>query len=276
MPLANAVHKAGQLAKSILVLCSPGLALSWVIPWKRRSICDKAIEPAYPNPLPTDRIDIWNGPTIKQPPTCRLLRLPPELRHIIFEMAVGNRLVHIELVLKEPQLDRYIIQTTCYTPCERLGRPNLRDRAEDISIALLLTCRAIYVEALPIIHRRNTFSFYLRDFPRVIECGLGEYCLPEIRKIYFRQNSPAVSWHAALEMLERMRLDTLTLQFGTDDWDFLGASNTWGRCLFGLRHLRNLVIVFPGVPADSPLKLERTRIAQEFRALMIGFGAQVE
>ncbi|KAF8166574.1 hypothetical protein K438DRAFT_1856983 [Mycena galopus ATCC 62051] len=206
-------------------------------------------------PTLPDRID---GPMVEQP-TCRLLQLPLELRHLIFEMAVANRLFHIELAPTDEWSNCYIIKATCYVPPERPGTPkDLWDAAESIPLALILTCRAVYVEALPIIHRRNTFSFHLGQFPH-------------IREIYLYHPKHPVSsfiWETAFDILRHMRLDTLILELHSNDCAVV-YNDAWRRRLLAIRNLRNLDIFFQ-CTEDSPLPPEAAQAIKEIHDLMIG------
>ncbi|KAJ7881193.1 hypothetical protein B0H13DRAFT_2667686 [Mycena leptocephala] len=260
MPFAKTLQKAAFFVLSPVVCC-----------WPRRRR-DEIYLVRYPSALPADRIDIARSrPTIKQPPTCHLLRLPPELRRIVFEMAVGHRLVHLEMVILERN---YILHTACYALSE--AQDILNDMpipADKIPIALLRTCRSVYVEVLPTIHTRNTFCFQLGDFPAAIQSGLGMYCLPDIRNLYLYHNYPTTSsefvWARAHRILRRMRLETLTLRFGSkvDPSDF-SVEKGWFRDLLIFRdwHLRSLDIFFRiGSLAGGPLPMTQT-----LRDLMIG------
>ncbi|KAJ6580873.1 hypothetical protein B0H19DRAFT_1112676 [Mycena capillaripes] len=148
MPFAIA-----ELAKlySQIVICSPILVLRCVVRRtgrrQRQGCVRELLVLPYPSPLPTDRIDIGrNQPATEQdqPLSCRLLHLPPELCRLIFEVAVGNRLVHLKMVPN-----------------------NLLIPVDQIPVALLLTCRSVYPEVLPI--RQNTFYFHLKDFQPAIQ-----------------------------------------------------------------------------------------------------------
>ncbi|KAJ7308569.1 hypothetical protein DFH08DRAFT_490302 [Mycena albidolilacea] len=283
MPLADTVRTIGKLATrcSLLFVCSPCLALQWARRRKRHGgRVTVSVELSYPTPLPVDRIDICrNGPILEQP-TCRLLQLPPELRHLIFEIALANRLVHIQLV-PSAQFDRYILRTTCY-PAEWLSAPNdpgIVDPPDDIPVALLLACRAVYVEALPIMHHQNTYYFNLRDLPDILQCSLGQYCLPEIRKLYIHQDFsfrvPTVGlWDSVFETLQHMCLEVLTLEFTVDSAQVhregFPVDNAWRLGLLAIRHLRTLNIFFQTLGPDSPLDAEKIIDVQAFRDLMIG------
>ncbi|KAJ7308549.1 hypothetical protein DFH08DRAFT_900200 [Mycena albidolilacea] len=274
-------REAAKLTKSYILhaLCSPYLALlnrrRWRLkrPTRRRSTHMKG---PYLTPLPTDRIDILNQsrPMVAQPSTCRLLRLPPELRELIFEIAVGNRLVHIKRV--PVGYDGRSIYASFYVRPEKPDTPNslrMLDPADDIPVALLLVCRAVYVEVFPIILRQNTFFFCLRDFPHIIQCGLGQYCLTELRSIHLGKDDwSSPSWDVAFKILHRMRLDSLALEFDANAAAYLtpvSFANENCRRLLAIRHLRNLDIFFLE-PHPHAVHPESDQITKAFRDLMIG------
>ncbi|KAJ7147618.1 hypothetical protein C8R43DRAFT_1010142 [Mycena crocata] len=280
MHFENAVHRAAEHVKlySLVALCSPCLLL-WCIAkgWSPRS--GRRPRLPYPNPLPTDRIDIGRDqPLLEQPPTCHLLRLPPELRCLIFEMAVGNRLVHLELV-ENKRLRQLMIRTACYAPLGPQTPNPLLVPAEMIPVGLLLACRQVYLEVLPILHQRNTFYFYLEDFRPAIQCGLGQYCLPDIRRVYLFHSYPdgpwARPWEPAFLTLQKMpRLDTLALEFEILEWTDVhprtfSIDNAWCRNLLETRGLRSLDIFFRGGnPVDNPD--HRETVERTLRELMVG------
>jgi len=286
MSFASAIHKAFEFAKlySLIAISSPCLLLQCAARGgtrRRRHGC--AFVLPYPSPIPTDRIDIGQKqPLMEQPPTCLLLHLPPELRHLIFEMAVGNRLVHLQMVPNE-RVDELMVRATFYMPSEAPDTPNpMLVPAERIPVAILLSCRQVYLEALPIMHQRNTFHFSLEDFQPAVQYGLGQYCLPDIRSVYLYHSYPerplTRRWDPAFLTLQQMRLDALTLEFEILEWTELhprtfSVNNAWCRNLLAIRDLRTLDIFFRhGNPADCPM--HRETIKQTLGELMIGAEAE--
>ncbi|KAJ7114127.1 hypothetical protein C8R44DRAFT_984662 [Mycena epipterygia] len=287
MPSANAILRAAEHAGLylLLVLCSPCLCLRFVTRRRGWRGCGGVMEPIvlpYPSPLSTIRIDIGRDqPPIEQPRTCHLLHLPAELRDLILEMAVGNRLVHLDMVPNQ-EIDALIMQSTCYAPSEEPDTPNpLLIAADKIPVALLLSCRQVYLEALPIMHQRNTFYFYLKDFQSTIQCSLGEYCLPNIR-LHDRGVQTIMPWEHAFLTLQQMRLTALTLEFSRGlHWtklqpNIFSVDNAchWCRSLLAIRGLRNLDIFSryrnpygPGHP------MYRETVIQTLHELMIGLEA---
>ncbi|KAJ7173478.1 hypothetical protein C8R46DRAFT_1082933 [Mycena filopes] len=281
MLLANTVHRAAETAKlwSHVVVCSPFLLLwrvskrRWRLGRLNQGSARELFVLPYPSPLPTNRIDIAQRRAIEQPPSCRLLHLPLELRRIIFEFAVGNRLVRMRMVPNE-RMDQFVIQTACYRPSVAPDTPNkLLFPADKIPVALLLTCRSVYVEALPLIHQRNTFYFHLEDFQPALQSGLGQYCLKDIRNVYLYHSYPdrplMRRWDSAFATLQQMRLDTLTLEFEILEWTEVhphtfSLDNDW--------RLRSLDIFFRnGNPPDCPR--HREAITRTLCDLMVEPGA---
>ncbi|KAJ7483295.1 hypothetical protein FB451DRAFT_1393407 [Mycena latifolia] len=287
MPLASAIDRFTELARlySLVALYGPWLFL-WCVarrPSRRRrhgGVPELLVLP-YPRRIPTDRVDICPN-QIAQPPTCYLLHLPTELRYLIFEMATGNRLVQLRMV-PDHRIHELRIHTTCYGPSEEPDTPNtllvtLLVPTDKISFALSLSCRQVYFEALAVMHGRNTFHFYLEDFLPAIQCELGDYCLPDIRRVYLSSRYPdrplMWQWAPAFVALRRMGLHTLTLEFAILEWTELHPStfsvdNAWCRSLLAIRDLHHLHILFrDGNPPDSPM--HREYATQILCDLMIG------
>ncbi|KAJ7780174.1 hypothetical protein DFH07DRAFT_794067 [Mycena maculata] len=287
MPFANALHRVAEFATlySLVAICSPCLFLWCITGGKRRrsSVRELFVLP-YPCPLPTDRIDICQNKPVEQLPACHFLHLPAELRYLIFEMAVGHRFVHLQL---EPNrcINELVVRATCYMPSEDPHRPNsMLVPADNIPVALLLSCRQVYLEALPIMHQKNTYHFHLEDFHPAIQYGLGQYCLPNIRSIYLYHSYPerprTRSWDPTFRILQQMRLDALTLEFEILEWTELhprtfSVDSAWCRSLLAIRGLRILDIFFrSGNPPDRPMY--RETVVQTLRELMIGAEADVK
>ncbi|KAK7031642.1 hypothetical protein R3P38DRAFT_2619976 [Favolaschia claudopus] len=288
MDLAETAGEVVELtaAYSLTLLCCPCIALRYLLrSMKRhgRATYSHPLLPRYPDKLPLNRLDILSGTIVAPSPSCHLLQLPPELRHQIFELAVGNRLVRVQLVPNDG-FDAYILQTTCFlhhgfknsdTPLTLWAL----ETAEPIPVALLLSCRSVYTEVLPILYGRNTVLCYMRDFPRIIECGLGMHVLPEIRHLYFQQphflslsNSSPV-W----PMLESMQLNSLTVEFFTllrvefDNMKWTRYLQVFrlddfsAHALLALPNLRNLNIIFRSDHLDPPVPAERAFDSQTFQ-----------
>ena len=134
--------------------------------------------------------------SISSQPDCRLLSLPPELRHRIYELALGGGIMHITHTAGRLAHHKY--ETTfndekqlpvinCFqAPWYPHGnwytddhikwsahyeRIPLSDQFSKNSASLLRTCRAIYREAHSVLYTHNIFSVsepivleYLRDY----------------------------------------------------------------------------------------------------------------
>ncbi|KAJ7860416.1 hypothetical protein B0H14DRAFT_2744690 [Mycena olivaceomarginata] len=139
--------------------------------------------------------------------------------------------------------------------------PRMVDPLDDIPVALFLACRAVYVEALPIMHRQNTYYFGLRDLPDILQCSLGQYCLPEIRKLYIHQDyffrfPPVGLWDSVLTL-------EFTVDSGQVRREGLRVDKAWRLGLLAIRHLRTLNIVVQTLGPDSSLDAEKIIDADE-------------
>ncbi|KAJ7184622.1 hypothetical protein C8R46DRAFT_1064657 [Mycena filopes] len=199
-------------------------------------------------PLPKTRIDIRQLPMVVQPDTCYLLQLPLELRQRIYEDLLGGRLIRIELLPGEFEGVPASILPSYYTPDDDLARGAVPiDRrvlaADFISPQLLRSCRQVYIEALPVLHQRNTFHLPADHLATVVDGALGSYCLPDIRSVYlecniYPQDGPP---DTVVPLLRRMGLRRLAFEM----------------------NLQRLEMWYPG---DQD-------IVQRFRTLMIGSDA---
>ncbi|KAK7031627.1 hypothetical protein R3P38DRAFT_2924846, partial [Favolaschia claudopus] len=173
-------------------------------------------------------------------------------------MAVGNRLVHIQFVLKN-EVYAYDIKATCYA-----FSPLSMDTALDLSaletvdaipVALLLSCRSVYQEEFAILYRQNIFCLSLWDLVPIVGCAWGTYVLPKIRRIYLHQILCPPS-NYDFDMFLNMHLDSLTVQFNTHDEVQLDTmkwpeyrvayllTDASAQALLTVPHSRNLRIIF--------------------------------
>ncbi|KAJ6606080.1 hypothetical protein DFH09DRAFT_1119244 [Mycena vulgaris] len=247
--------------------------------------------PVAPPPrLPTDRIDIRQLSLEEQPPSCLFLRLPPELRQCIYELLLGGRVVHLKLGLIWPEGRRYVVRSELYEAVDDVADgPNELDfPTERISTALLLSCRQVYLEALPILHQHNTFYIRALDLEKIFFGALGPYCLPEIRSLYLYDIYHSDSsfdtplWGAAFALLQQMCLDSLVFEFKRIKmWEHLQSpasvlDSVWGRRIVQLRNLRQFEVFFTGKGKPDPL-MQTTNVAQrlqDLRNLMVGPGSE--
>lgn len=95
-----------------------------------------------------------------------LARLPLELRRQIYAYVLGNQVVHI--LLTPTRIAHVCCASPTHTDFSRTCYPRARQLfvpepvpipPSDIAIGLLLSCRQIYAEALPILYSLNTFDF---------------------------------------------------------------------------------------------------------------------
>ncbi|KAJ7490965.1 hypothetical protein FB451DRAFT_628542 [Mycena latifolia] len=240
----------------------------------------------YPPHLPSTRIDISQRRLKAQPPGSHLLRLPLELRQYIYEFVLGGRVISLKLVTSKLH-KHYVVRSKFYEPADVADGSRIRLNSdipgERIPIALLFACRQVYLEALPILHRCNTFYFRAHEFAGIFLAALGRYCLADIRNIYLYRSyrrrvyhSFVGPWMEAFELLKQMHLDCLIFEFGVDqrDWrdldlDMPVLNGWWTRYVVKIRNLRRFDLWFDHADA-SEVPTYRTDVAQKLRDLMIG------
>jgi hypothetical protein len=174
-----------------------------------------------------------------------------------------------------------VVQSRCYEFVDASdGGPNKLDvPVDNVPIAFVLSCRQVYLEALLILHQRNTFRFLVHEFETVL---LAALYLPDIRSIYLYHDYTTCShppWSAVVPLLQQMPIERLVFEFSLPRLDWTGFSPhkglldiPWARSVIGIRNLRYLDLFFKdGDPPEHPLY--RSIIAQKMRDVMIGPGA---
>ncbi|KAJ6554208.1 hypothetical protein B0H19DRAFT_1262596 [Mycena capillaripes] len=102
---------------------------------------------------------------------------------------------------------------------------------ERILTALLLTCRQVYLEALPILYRRNTFYFQANQFTPTVLSSLGRYSLLNIRSISIVHYVDVCDqdlippWSYVFPLTREMRLERLKLGFAGLTDQILGVQD---------------------------------------------------
>ncbi|KAF7295862.1 hypothetical protein HMN09_01129600 [Mycena chlorophos] len=139
--------------------------------------------PTYtgPTPLPTNRIDLRIRPCAAQPDSL-FLSLPRELRDCIYAEALGGRRVWMKVVPDHPNRRRYIFS---YAVPRKEGdiRPDL-GLLDPLCMALLRSCRQIYLESHSVLFSHNTFVFDSgTSLEHCIRAALGEWSLPVLRSV---------------------------------------------------------------------------------------------
>ncbi|KAJ7237728.1 hypothetical protein B0H12DRAFT_1138444 [Mycena haematopus] len=236
---------------------------------KRRFL--RRVAQPLPPPLPATRIDMGRRPLAEQSQSSRLLSLPLELRQCIYVHALGGRLVKIHLAASKYH-KHYVIVSTYYQPMEdpdKILHLQRQPFADDIPVAFLLSCRQIYLEALPILHQRNTFYFLAHDFHTVAFAALGQYCLQDIRSVYLRHDSASTAlskptsldsqWTSVFSLLRQMRLESLIIELPAgvvvDDAEPYPhdavLDSVWGRAVIHVRGLQCFTLFF--TRGDPPL-----------------------
>ncbi|KAJ7700729.1 hypothetical protein B0H17DRAFT_1046455 [Mycena rosella] len=238
--------------------------------------------PANPPPLASNRIDIGQRSLKQQPRRCLLLALPAELRQSIYEQALGGRVISLTLVASRTASGarHNRVQSACFEPVDEADdRPNKLDvPADSIPVALLLSCRQIYLEALPVLHQQNTFHFRMHELEAVAHAGLGRYCLMDIHSIYLVYSDRRYGWHNWIKMgavLQQMRTEHLAFEFefarslqaGLHRGYVTELEGWWGYAVATIWTLRRFELFFTdGDPPTEPLY--RTKVVQRLRELM--------
>ncbi|KAJ7310583.1 hypothetical protein DFH08DRAFT_898527 [Mycena albidolilacea] len=241
-----------------------------------------------PPPLPAARIDIRQRPLTAHHQSSYLFSLPLELRQCIYEHALGGHLVKLRLAASKGH-KHYVIASMFYMPPEdpdKILNLRVHPPADEIPVALLRSCRQVYLEALPVLHRKNTFYFLAHEFHTVLLAALGEYCVHDIRNVYLRQDSVnkpgptyASRWGAVFTLLKQMRgLECLSLELHAGvvvidqtEPHPLGAvlGSAWGRGVLSIRGLRRFALFFS--TGDPPMLPEFSfRLSERLRTLMTG------
>lgn len=236
--------------------------------------------PPNPPPLPATRIEI-RQPLAEQPQCSHLLNLPLELRECIYEHVLSGRLISLQLVGSQHD-EHCVVRSRYYRPVDDLSHGPTRGilPAERISPALLLSCRQVYAEALPILHQRNTFHFWASQLEVVVGSALGEYCLPDIRSVYiYHDNVWAVHetrpWKDVFPILQQMSLGRVAFEFATEpelaelDPYVAVLDDSWARGVLGLRNLQRFELWIHN-PREH---LVDKTLLTKLRQLMIGPGA---
>nr|GAT49445.1 predicted protein [Mycena chlorophos] len=185
-------------------------------------------QPTYvdPKPLPAgaQRIDLSSRPCASQPAESPFFALPRGLRDCIYTEALGGRRVWLWLVDDPAQKRRYVISGAI----PRVETHILVEAAkpDPLCIALLSTCRQIYLEAHPILLSHNTFAFDADGLRATLLAGLGEWNLPLLRAVCINFNAfPQNRWFFdhpdfwSFDLLRDMeRLRCLEFQFNQASW----------------------------------------------------------
>ncbi|KAJ7157490.1 hypothetical protein C8R46DRAFT_1355779 [Mycena filopes] len=246
-----------------------------------------------PPPPPLPRIDLSLGAFAEQPEISRFLHLPLDVRRHIYGHALGGRL--IKLTIDQSSYHTYHIHAKVRSRCYELvadpdTTPNRLDSpAAPIPVALLLTSRQVYLEALPLLHSSNTFYIPIEQFEAVVHTAFQPEALPHIRSVYLpyadpRPRSFGSPWwsHVVVRLRTMTALEALTFEFGAAAEDLLGPpsarsnphgralDSVWGRGVLSLRTLHFFALFFAqGDTGPHVLGLKDT-LRERVTALMIG------
>ncbi|KAJ7700741.1 hypothetical protein B0H17DRAFT_210715 [Mycena rosella] len=233
-----------------------------------------------PPALPTSRIEIHQG-TLVQSPSCRLLRLPAELRKRIYEVALGGHVISSSVAVFLP-CRHFVARLASYE--------SLDCGADAIATTLLLSCRQVYLEALPVLYRHNTLHVYVPNLEAVVRTAMGQHCLSDLRSLHLCHkyygpsseifDSDAPLWTAVFTLLKQMQIYCLVVDFQLFqvDWTSLDShrvlDSVWSRGVLELRNLRRFEVSFKFKEVENPERLLMwSNTVQALRHLMIGPGA---
>ncbi|KAJ7098540.1 hypothetical protein B0H15DRAFT_945060 [Mycena belliarum] len=230
----------------------------------------KSAWPAHAYPAPAAKhIGIKIGVSSAQPHS-PLLRLPPELRALIWEAALGAR--HFDLSL-----------AVVRAPAGSSATPTVvrAASADLLPTALLRTCRLVHAEAAHALYAHNTFRAPAWALPAII---LAAPRLRDVREVvlYHAARSvvrpgPGSGWPAAVQALREMRVEGLQVELdrmpvlaGQDEAD------EWVSVLAGVRGLRRFDLTFRNScpSASSPAADDPTyELPARLCALLVSPGA---
>ncbi|KAK7020325.1 hypothetical protein R3P38DRAFT_1201056 [Favolaschia claudopus] len=195
-------------------------------------------------------------PLATQAEACSFFNLPFEIREMIYEELFSRRLIFLRHKLTDsPEGRCAVIKSWSCLPDDPLAHMPIGALLESpvsrVSTGLLLSCRQTYFEGLPILHRTNTFHIWASQLDEVVRCGLGEYCLPDIRSVYIDLDvdvwpgaDTSVCWLTVFVILRKMGLQQVA--FDMDGRTELGAylDTDWGRRSLALGNLKRLEFWF--------------------------------
>jgi len=145
----------------------------------------------------TPRIEEHNN-TMAQPPRCRLLELPPELREPVY----AELLTPIGVEIRANDAPRTTGTPASTVATTRFHGRAFREDAETLHPAILRTCRKIYQEAEPLLYKPRV----LRISPRATEPASPDK-LFDVRKLRFIRRLEGLHIHL-WTLPSRMDLDT--------------------------------------------------------------------
>nr|GAT46103.1 predicted protein [Mycena chlorophos] len=271
----------------IYTLCGPCILCQSVRRTRRQGCVVKPLPLVYPPPLPTKRVDISKIPPATPAEDCHILNLPQELRLIILEDVLAGRIIQLRPIPTGSDPCRIGAGGFTKNP---LNSDDSLARVRYLGIDVVQTCRQLYLEGLPILHRKNTYSFDISDFPPLFLAALGMYCISDIRHLSLSLQLDDIhdekDSERAVELLHMMHLETLQLNFEflfrfDEVLNFLSLDGAWAPRILAIRGLRAFEVKFPERPKalkhdpwESEQRQLATQLVADYRALMVGPRAQ--
>ncbi|KAF7313358.1 hypothetical protein HMN09_00491500 [Mycena chlorophos] len=263
----------------VFTILGPCILFQWGVRGGRGCV-RKSPPIVYPPPLPTKRVDISKTPPATPAKDCHILNLPQELRLMILEDLLGGRIMELWPVANGSK------------PC-RISSAGLTTNSDGSlartkypGIAILKTCRQLYLEGLPIWHRKNTYYFDMSDFPQLFLAALGLYCISNIRHLYLVVSSDSLRYDGdperAVGLLHMMQLETLHINFELlfrfdEVVKFMALDGDWAPGILAIRGLRAFEVRLPErvraleqYPWETEQVQLATQLVADYRALMVG------
>lgn len=225
-----------------------------------------------PRALSEHRLRSLSSLSIEKPQSqCGLLtRLPPEIRQEIYVLVVGGNLTHV--VRKDQKLAHVRCKLECETDffrrCRRAAAGTCHDGAPMLAstsngnLALLRTCRQIYIEAVELMYSCNTFDFDHQDLFLFFSRSILPQRLAAIRSL---------NLNLEISYIEQPFLWAESAPKGwTLMWDVIA------RDMPGLKHLRVSLVGEHGRPyptADGDWWLESILQVRRLKTLQLEFRA---
>nr|GAT47736.1 predicted protein [Mycena chlorophos] len=242
MSFADRALRLLQIAVAA-TFCAPCALLRRRRRRRRRGCVAKPHRIVYPPPLPIERIDISTTSPATPSQDCHILNLPQELRLVILEELLGGHSIELGPLVdgREPCSIRASIL-----------KKDLISLPTHLDVAVLHTCRQLYLDGLPILHCKNTYEFQVGTFSQLYLGALGLYCISNIRHISFhiQMHNDEASWERAFDLLRMMQLETLCLFFGPYYplerlLKLIALDGDWALRLLAIRGLRAFEVKFP-------------------------------
>ena len=250
---------------------------------KKKLISDK------PKPLPYSRFNIsqlwipdqtsWSAASkmTQASQHSPFFRLPRELRILIYEMAIGYRVLHL---LSLPKCIKHIRLPVneSFVPRNSPSAFNKVDYRQTscTGLPLLLTCRTVYGEAIDILYSSNTFLItdlnalvYLNDLPLIRRQRMEAIRHLKVEWIHYTDPAPLIglryapydwaTWERFWTIIKEMRLRSLDVKlayFGAGGETTPLTEEKWMQPMLEVRRVKSAAITLlrKEDPNDEPYR----------------------